>query len=113
MNAAQRLTKDLGQLHDANITKFTWEAGKQTFTLHIDDLYSNFEGLPEYPGQTPATITFKNVAQLETSIDLKERLWIYSWEFLDEENRKVALIGFTPGGRMRIVFSDLEIEEHK
>ncbi|MGN6148475.1 MAG: hypothetical protein ACTHPD_08060 [Rhizomicrobium sp.] len=40
---------DRGELHDARVLAWRFEQG--VVTIQLDDAWSNFEGLPEYPGK--------------------------------------------------------------
>ena len=41
----------MGGLHDALVQKVCWNQVEGTVELHLENLYSNFEGLPADPGQ--------------------------------------------------------------
>jgi len=54
----------LGHLHDAVIVGAQFDSDEHRFSLEVDDLNSNLQGLPEYPGLLPATIVFDGVRNL-------------------------------------------------
>jgi hypothetical protein len=93
-------------LHDAIVTKLVWIQETRTLRFEIDDLYSNFDGLPEYPGAAPGAIELREVDQLEIVFDRFDRdgdwsFWIYDFTVEPAEGGKHrASVLFSPGGRI-------------
>jgi hypothetical protein len=56
---------DFGDLHDCTVTQFAWNGAKRTATFEIEDVWWNFEGLPEYGGPIPGTIVLEDVQKIE------------------------------------------------
>jgi hypothetical protein len=92
----------MGGLHDAVVLQLVWEPGARMLRLEIEDLCSNFEGLPEYPGAVPGSIELHEIERIEFDIETTEkRLNIY--EFLVEAegtDKYRASILFWPAGRI-------------
>ena len=51
----------LGNLHDCTVTLFEWRPERKAMGFEIEDLYFNFEGLPNYPGPLAGRITLEGV----------------------------------------------------
>lgn len=60
--------RQLGNLHDALIPQLRWDVLEKRVVLFVDDIYANFEGLPEYPGLHPARIICDGVFRIEVDI---------------------------------------------
>jgi len=58
----------LGSLHDCTITAVRWEPTSRRITMDVGDIYSNFEGLPQYPGARPGIFTFSGVSAVSLGI---------------------------------------------
>ena len=67
----------LGHLHDARITELRYSPNENELTLYLDDLYSNFIGLPEYPGETPACLAASGILAL--NVDLQNLMEDLPW----------------------------------
>jgi hypothetical protein len=48
-------------LHDAYVTHLEYNAHSNSISLHVSDLYANYEGLPEYPGLRPCSLQLQGV----------------------------------------------------
>jgi len=94
-------------MHDADIRQITWDVGARTVTLCVDDLNSNFEGLPEYGGRIEAKFTFEDIEDLLINCDsVKEDIQrIYRLEiFANQKPLKYGvLLNMWPSGRMSFV----------
>jgi hypothetical protein len=102
MSSFKEFLDQLGGLHDARVTLLRWrpEAGKLRF--EIDDLCSNFKGLPEYPGRVTGSVELQEVETIRIEIDTSEkRLRIDSF---DTEpiglNKQRSSVTFWPSGRI-------------
>lgn len=103
--------KSLGGLHDSAIEAVTWKPQDQSLEITFRDLYSNFKGLPEYPGPQAGTITLRNVASLEYAIDTKEPLHVDEFVVRDEQGKQRAKIAFWPSGMIAATFESAAFPE--
>jgi hypothetical protein len=62
----------LGWLHDADLESFQWDIFNDQLTVEIDDLYSNFYQLPEYPGKLSARFIASGIKNLQATIIASE-----------------------------------------
>jgi hypothetical protein len=101
----EKYFKELGYLHDARIEKITWTI-TDSLSIEIDDLNSNFLGLPEYTGIVPATLVFEEISKCVLAIDMYHNdgsLDIY--ELLVKANSTYGFdifAKFSPSGNMEI-----------
>lgn len=51
-------------LNDCLVTLLNWNLQDLTFSIEIDDIYWNYEGLEEYPGKKPGCFVFKGVKKV-------------------------------------------------
>ena len=105
-----RFLTDFGGLHDAKVTKFVLDATERSFSLEIDDMYSNFEGLPDYKGQKPGKIILNEVSSLNIVLGSRDDdLNIYDFAIEQKTNgRWAACIKFWPEGKITMSFLDAE-----
>jgi len=97
--------ESLGELHDARLIRMQWLPQDERFEIEVADMYSNFLGLPEYPGAARGMFTFSGVSALDVSVVLKvERLTIYGWEF---DAAGTSNILFSPGGRIVVACNQI------
>lgn len=105
--------RELGGLHDADIVQITWDAIARTILLHVDDLNSNFDGLPEYRGREEAAITFKDVESLMLSCDSFKRdvQRIYKIEVAAAQNlsRFEVSVQISPSGRLTFICENMMV----
>jgi len=93
----------MGGMHDSIITCLTWLPNKKRIEFHFEDIYSNFEGLPEYPGRQSGMIALNGIGDL--SIDLEAESSLRVFEFLPDNNESnVVLVTFWPSGKIRVQF---------
>ena len=64
----------LGYLDDCTVTLFEWKPRKQNMAFEIEDLYFNFEGLPEYKGQHQAELSWKEFSRLTLRYETSDAL---------------------------------------
>jgi len=106
MNELKSFLDRMGGLHDAVVRQLVWTPGGKVLRLEIVDLYSNFDGLPEYPGAVSGAIELQEVEQISFALQTDEqRLTIH--DFLVEaehENVYRAAITFWPSGRLTASF---------
>ena len=102
--------KSLGGLHDSTVLKMLWHPENSRLEIEIEDIYWNFEGLPEYPGPTRATFVFSQVASLEVEVNFTVvGLMVHDWEFqaTGVPNYKSEIL-FSPGGKITIECGRIE-----
>ena len=110
MNVEDRI-KSLGSLHDTIITSIIWSAEKRRLIIEIDDLNTNTDGLPEYPGPIKGTFVFSEVTVLELTVDLAvDGLMVYDWTMSRKgPDTQSTSISLSPGGQMIIDCLSVEI----
>jgi hypothetical protein len=94
--------EQLGGLHDAVVHELVWKPDARTIRLEIEDLCSNYEGLPEYPGAISGSIELHDVEQVNFDIKTDEkRLNIHEFLVETQSSGKIqASVSFWPTGRM-------------
>ncbi|MEF9387002.1 hypothetical protein V4890_15465 [Ralstonia solanacearum species complex bacterium KE056] len=105
--------KSLGGLHDASVNGISWDMKNKSMEITVDDINSNFEGLPEYKGKKPASIVFIDVGWTKFSVDVFDRdvCRIY-----DVDVTEVGLDGgfefvvkLSPGGKIELACREINI----
>ena len=108
-----KLFESLGYLHDSVVERLTWTPEAGTLELAIEDFYSNFDGLPEYPGRLAGSITLRGIETIDLDIDFgAERLNID--EFVVESDPSGVLIlqlKFWPRGRIDAKFGSIDLPQ--
>jgi hypothetical protein len=61
----ERFFSELGSLHDAVLLALEWNPATRQLVISVDDLYSNFFQLPEYPGKREASFFASDLRTLE------------------------------------------------
>lgn len=115
MGELKRKLERLGLLHDSVVTALAWNPTDRTLTFAIEDFYSNFEGLPEYPGAMGGSITLRNVHQVTIDIDYHAKhLFIYEFDVDDThpDHSRIS-VSFRPSGRIEVVCGHVEFPELK
>jgi hypothetical protein len=110
LNSAKTIPELVGGLHDAVLIRLDWMAGQRRLELEVEDLYSNFEGLPNDPGRCPGTIALVGVARLRLDLEPTERgLMVYDVSLVRSESGHMDVtITFSPAGRITAQCSDVE-----
>lgn len=67
----------LGGLHDSAVAEVKLQPAQQKIEIHIEDLYSNFVGLPEYPGRQSGVLVLLGVADVSVSLADAGQLLIF------------------------------------
>jgi len=99
--------KIMGGMHDSIIACFNWLSNEKRIEFFFEDMFNNFEGLPEYPGRQSGTIILHGVSELSIAIETAEKLRVF--EFLpDQDEPDVVLIKFWPSGKIRVRFSSAD-----
>jgi hypothetical protein len=113
MNDLSLFLEQLGGLHDCVVREIAWKPATRTIRLEIEDLCSNFEGLPEYPGAIPGSIELHDVEQVSFDIETdEERLNIQ--EFLVEtqiSGKCRASVSFWPTGRVTALYRNADFPQ--
>ena len=113
MSEFARFLRDLGGLHDARVTAFSFDLTERSFSVDVDDIYSNFEGLPEYKGRKPARIKLMEISRLKISFDARnEEFNIDDFSvFKINEIQEAASILFWPEGKITMDFRGVEFPQ--
>lgn len=72
MRDLKKVLESLGLLHDAIVRRVTWVPEQGLLELEIADFFSNFEGLPEYPGRKSGSLFFRGVEHARIDLDMSE-----------------------------------------
>jgi len=96
----------LGSLHDCTITAVCWEPDARRFSLNIEDIYWNFEGLPEYPGACPGVFTFSEISAVSLDVSQSAQR-ISEFNIRREDQGYVSEITFWSGEKLRIHSADV------
>ena len=100
----------MGGLHDAVVRSVLWSPLERTIVFRFDDIYSNFEGLPEYPGHEANSIVLNGIGHISFSFEGDEPLRVS--EFLAKsDGRNSARISFWPSGHIEMEFERAEYPE--
>jgi hypothetical protein len=107
MATLKEFLESMGGLHDSVVTQLIWRPEEKLLRLEIQDLCSNFEGLPEYPGVVPGAIELRNVGQVQFDIDTSEgRLNVHDFSVESVEDGYRSSVSFWPTGRITALHSD-------
>lgn len=102
---------ELGGLHDAVITAFSWNKEDRILRIGIDDLNSSFLDLPEYKGLRPVEIVFTGVQNLDCDIQIKgSNSNIYDF-LIEEETCHSINITCSPGGHFKCQCESIELRD--
>ena len=105
IGAPAKFFTDLGGLHDAKVLAIDWDNVAASLSLAVDDINSNFKGLPEYRGRAPATVRFSGVTGLGLHFDAPNDgpLRVYEIECTESGSDLSLAVMLAPGGKL--VFS--------
>ena len=110
IEAPARFFAELGNLHDAKILRLEWNPAERKVVLTLDDLYSNFVGLPEHTGRQPVCLVMSGVSRLEIDATPdKFPLRIVDFE-IDEATAGTEMhvvVNLGPSGLMRATFDSI------
>lgn len=105
----QKFLSQLGNLHDCTLLRFEWNSAETRVELEIEDLYSNFEGLPEYKGPTPGKIILEGVSSVGMDIEgLKGALKIYDASVTGTDKTTIS-ISFWPSGKINLACQNVSL----
>lgn len=91
---------ELGNLHDARIRLFEWDPIRGEIVFVFDDLYANFEGLPEYEGAQPVRLVLSDVSDIEINMTSdNSQLWVLDFEVEEDsaESKLRVLVNLATG----------------
>lgn len=99
-----------GGLHDACVKSFSWNNEKNTLSLEIDDLNSNFLGLPDYQGIKPVVFVFSSVTDFDCDIQISDDIFrIFDVSVENKEQSYLMNIKYSPGGYMKFYCCTIKI----
>jgi hypothetical protein len=113
MNFEQFLDR-LGGLHDARVSKLELDVAGKSLSFQVDDIYSNFFGLPGYKGPRPGRIVLKEINDITIVLE-GERRSLNIDEFCVEPQGEIsgkAFITFWPYGKITTSFHDVEFFDY-
>ncbi len=97
----------MGGMHDSIVACLTWLPSEKKIEFRFEDMYSNFDGFPEYPGPQSGAIALHGVSDLSIALESDGPLRVF--EFMpDEDESDVVLVTFSPSGRIRARFSSAD-----
>ena len=106
MTPFAKFLEGFGTLHDCTVTRFEWNPEARTVTFEIEDIWWNFEGLPEYRGPASGTIVLGDVESVE--IEMREdakALFISEFTVAPANaGRSLATIWFRGSGKVVVDF---------
>jgi hypothetical protein len=104
--------RKLGGLHDARITTISWSSKEARLVMVLDDLYSNFEGLPEYEGRAPVSLIFEGVLRLALTIDpVTSNVSVFACEAARQTQGPITVVfRCSPGGLLEVTCKSLRGE---
>jgi hypothetical protein len=96
--------KRFGGLHDSNIESIFWNPSEGRFEIRFQDIFANFEGLPEYPGRASGELIFDEVKSITFMVDFSDRsLRVFDITAEDSDGSgKVCTMVFSPAGKIII-----------
>jgi hypothetical protein len=102
MRDPQSTLQALGGLHDGVVRRIVWLPEGQRLEIDVDDLYSNFVGLAQYPGRKPGTVLLDGITRFEIEVEFAERtLNIEEFSMIcADAGTFIASITFWPTGRI-------------
>jgi hypothetical protein len=94
----------LGGLHDARVLQFTFDATQRVLRMEIDDIFSNFEGLPEYTEPRPGKIVLHQISDVTISLQSNTGpLNIYEFSIVPDESKGGSVsLKFWPQGTIQL-----------
>ncbi len=105
---------ELGGVHDARITNFSWDKFNKILTVGLDDLNSSFLGLTEYQGKRPVDLVFSGTSTFDMDIQLiDDQLNVYDIEVNTVIDNYMFHIKCSPGGYFKGQCEDVQIFEHE
>lgn len=98
----------LGGMHDARF-HVRVNQSDETLMIDVDDIYTSFLDLPEYPGKQNSTFTFFDVGNicLDFAVEDSINCRIYDITIKSEKDscRDTLIMSISPGGQLAFDFS--------
>lgn len=112
MRDLQEFLDILGELHDVKLTAVAWSPDDGVLRLHLEDIFANYEGLPEYPGCVSGALIVRNPATLMLDFpETVEGLRIYAAHAeLVGDNRKLEF-NISPTGKLVVTGGVVELPD--
>jgi hypothetical protein len=96
----------LGGLHDAKVASIAWQPITKTLEFVLEDFYSNFLGMPEYPGLRTGRILLQGVSELSMDISSDDKLKIFEFLPSTEDDGYITVL-LSPSGKIVAKFADV------
>ncbi|RED49055.1 hypothetical protein [Aestuariispira insulae] len=93
--------EDHGGVHSASITAFAWEPGQARLKISLDDLDSDFIGIPGYAGERPVDLVFEEVSGLECDREDFRDLVVHDLEIIPGRKQFALHMVCEPDGHLR------------
>jgi hypothetical protein len=106
----QSILNEHGGFHDATIRVFQLFPESATIKISIDDLYSNFRGLPGYGGRPEAAELVIRYSELLLRVDMYDPdLRIFDCELEGTDHGFTLAINLAPSGTVRAAIVSFEL----
>ena len=89
---------DHGGAHNAGITGYAWDPEARKLQIRLDDLDSDFVGIPGYAGERPVELVFDGVSGLKSDRDDFRDLVVHDLEITPERRRFILHLSCEPNG---------------
>lgn len=111
INNPKKFFDELGGLHDANIEKILLDIQLKSLCISVDDLNSNFLGLPEYQGLNPVDILFVEPDMVDINVqEPTSILRIYDMDLTNSKDGRINVrIDCSPGGYLKYECGSIEL----
>lgn len=109
MGPIQKQIEGLGLLHDAALLQINWKPQEKSLEFAIEDLYANFAGRAEYPGERSGSILFNDIQQVNWDIAFEgKHLMIYELSIAEfsAKNYRITVL-FSPAGRINLTCGEV------
>ncbi len=105
---------ELSSIHDAVIVNLWWDGFKKVLNIGLDDLNSNYLGLPEYKDERPVELIFLGVSSLEIEVQaIDNHLRVYGIEITNLVQKYAFHIRCSPGGYLMFQCDAVKLSEMK
>ena len=111
MAELDKFIEKTGGLHDASVQQMVWQPEIGLLRIEIEDVYSNFKGMPEYLGPNPGSLEFIGVESLSIELSTGRRqLTIYEFSIDSIETARDRFsFRFWPDGKLTGEFSSANV----
>ncbi len=104
-----------GCFHDTKVEQFRWLFKQKSLSLFINDLNSNFRGLPEYQGKMPVEIVLVGVNGFTAEISAEDEVLHIDEMSVTREPTGIGhtvSIRFWPDGHLGLRCDSVAIKRH-